>query len=266
MKALVKDYAGQQLVYVTVHYKNGNFYDEHENKISYINVLDISRDNRKNTVFCSACGELIDNKPEAIEKHWKAKAKGKDCFTCKYVREHYSRNSGKKTIKPDPNNPGMYIVTTKYPATTLYCSRSWQEPYINTESADRGCVFYECKNAQYTPFTDFFLEYPHAFDTLPTVDMLVSKRWKLTDMRSGYLVYVHPRMTTMEAFVNSKGIVTEFKLNKVHQDYNARFMWSKKYDKMIYMDNRKYFKDMPWYAVHNMSKMNSAIEKVKELF
>ena len=263
MKALVKDYLGQQLVYVTVKWKNGAFWDDIGNKINYSNIIDIARDNRKNMVVCQSCGELIKNTPEAIEKHWKEKAKGKDCLTCRHMRESYSRGDGKKTIKPDPNHLGRFIVTTKYPAT-LYCSYTWRESRINTEEADRHCTYYACKNATQSAFTDFFLAYPHVFDMLPTVDMLLQKRWKLVNMTNGYLIYTHPRMTTLEAKVNSKGVVTEFRLNRVHQDYNARFMWSKKYDKMIFMDNTNYLTSTPWYA--NNGKMQSATQKVKELF
>lgn len=264
MKALVKDYMGEQLVYIPVKYKNGLFWDDHENKIHYSNILDISRDNRKNTLVCGGCGELIKNTPEAIEKHWKDKAKEKNCLTCKHMREHYDRNFIKKTIKPDPNNPNKYIVTTKS-SSSLYCSYSWREPKINTEDADRYCMFYVCKNATRDSFTDFFLQYPHAFEMLPTVDALIQKKWKLHNTTNGYLFYTHPKMTSLEANVNSKGIVTEFKIDRVYKSNSARFMYSKKYDKVICIENSRYNATGPWY-IQNNEKMQSVIQKVKELF
>ena len=265
MKVLMRDHGAQQLVYITATYKNGKFYDEYDRAIYPKRILDIARDNRKNTVVCSNCGELIKNTPEAIEKHWKEKAKNKNCLECEYLRER-NRSLVKKTIKPDPNNENKFIVTTKTSAN-VYCGFDWREPNINSEDAERYCKHMRCKHAGRTEFTDFFLENPHAFDVLPTVDALVQKRWKLIDYTGGnYLVYAHPRMTTLTAYVNSKGVVTEFNLNKIHSDYSVNFMYSKRYDKIVFMDGTKYYLNAPWFVRENLSKMNSAIEKVKELF
>lgn len=263
MKALMKDYMGEQLVYVNVKYSKEGFIDQNNSVIRQSNILDIYRDNRKNMVVCSNCGEMIKNTPEDIDKHWMEKAKHKNCFTCQYARERSRPKLIKKTVMPDPNNEGRYIVNSKY-STEMYCNNSYGYIDINTPAADLHCAFLACQRATYRKFTDFFLEYPHAFEVLPTVDMLIEKKWKIQETSDRYLVYTNPKMKTLTACVNSKGVVVEFKVKGVSKGYNAVVMYSKKYDKIIFIDRSKYLDHTPWYA--DNSKMESAAKRIKELF
>lgn len=264
MKALIRDHNNEQLVYVNVKHNGNRFLDEEGREIAITNIIDVFRDNRTKYVRCSNCGELIKNTPEAIEAHWRVKASRKNCLQCEKMRETYSKTPIKKTFVPDAKDPDRYIVTNKY-SVNLVCSMGYRTVNINSEDAKTNCKYFRCKNATYTPISDIFTQYPHLFDTLPTVDMLIKKKWKFNGFVSNqrYISYIHPHMKTLTAFANCKGIVTQFSLKIGSRCYS--FMYSKKYDNFVYMGVSQYSFDFP-YEVRNASKSTSAFAKVKELF
>ena len=264
MKALIRDYDGQQFVYINVKHNGKSFVDEKGQDIYLSSIVDVFRDNRSKYVRCSNCGELIKNTPEAIEAHWRDKANKKNCLQCNKMAETYEKTPIKKTYVPDPQNPTRYIVTNKY-AVKLVCRSGYYSRTIGTDAANESCKFLACKFASYQPINDIFTEYPHPFDTLPTVDMLLQKRWKLVgfERMNNYIAYSHPSLKSLQAHVNSKGIVSYFTLKVGSRDWC--FMYSKRYDKHLYFDGVTYYKDFP-YEVRNASKSASAFAKAKELF
>lgn len=265
MKALlVVNYNGEQLSYETVTYdpKTG-FKDANGNTVWAWHILDISRDTRSKYVKCSSCGELIKNTPEAIEAHKTKQSSQKDCLSCSKAKEGYGKELIKKTYVPDPNNPGMLISTVKS-RVELRCDISWKSIYH--EDSERMCKYMQCTHATYQPFSDWFTEYPHAFEVLPTVDMLLEKKWKLDHVVDGGIVYHHPRMTTLEALVNTKGVVTEFRVTGLRNGSVARMRYSKKYDLCFFAGTalRGYTLSHPYSLPDN--KYESALPKIKELF
>ncbi len=264
MKALMRDWNGQQFVYINVKHDGVYFIDENGNKITTSEIIDIFRDNRSKYVRCSNCGELVKNTPEAIEAHWRAKADKKNCLQCNKMSETYDKTPIKKTYVPDPLDPSKYIVTNKY-ATKLICRAGYYSRTIGTEAANENCKYLRCKSASYSSIEDIFTKCPHPFDTLPTVDMLLKKKWKLVGFERGnrYIAYAHPSLKSLEAHVNSKGIVSYFTLKVGNRHWC--FMYSKRYDKHFYFDGAHYYVDFP-NEVRNASKSASAFAKVKELF
>lgn len=264
MQALIRDYNGEQFVYVPVKYKNKRFETASGEIISETNIIDVLRDNRSQYVICSYCGAMIKNTPEAIEAHIKEKEQQRDCFKCSHMKTGCSlKGSHKKTFKPDPNNPGNYIVKETW-STNCYCGFIWRSPDINSEVAEAECKYHQCRNAAMENFTDTFLKYPGLFNVLPTVDMLLQKRWKFEGISGDYIIYHHSRMTTLKAYANSKGIVSHFGIQGLSGSF-YRLMYSKKYDKLFnFGGNSKYKTSLPYNLT--AEKRDSALAKIKELF
>lgn len=257
MRALLKNYKDEQFVYVNVTYEDNRFYTAEGERLMETNIVDVARDNRNKYVKCSACGELVKNTPESIAAHKEERAKQKNCLKCPYVREGYGKGTVKTSYAEDPNNPGKYIVKKKY-SVGLCCGANYRQPTINTQEADDYCTYYACQNADMIEISDNFTKYPNMFEVLPTVDMLIQKRWKFEMLADKYMIYHHPTMTTLKAFVNSKGIVYHFNIGGFYA------MYSKKYDKLFYCGGDKYSTRFPYNL--NDSKKVSAAAKIKELF
>jgi hypothetical protein len=200
---------------------------------------------------------MVKNTPEAIAVQKEERASQNNCLKCSSIKEGYGAEKLKVSYTEDPNNPGKYIVKKKY-CSELYCDVNYRRPPINTEEADSCCKYYACRNADMIEFSDTFTKYPNLFEILPTVDMLIQKKWKLEIRYDTYATYHHPTMTTLKAHVNSKGIVTHFEI----VGYNA--MYSKKYDTMFYCGGSKYSTRFP--SNLNENKKLSATTKIKELF
>ena len=265
MKALLTQYGTEQLVYVNVTYdaKRG-FVDPDGNQIHAWKILDISRDSRLNSVVCGSCKTLVKNTPEAIEAHKQSQRDKKDCLQCSEVREMYDREFLKKSYTPDPKNPGKYISTVKN-RVGLKCNSSWYD--IHDERTEHYCKYLRCTHADYTPFSDWFVQHPHAFEVLPTVDMLVQKKWKLDFVTDRCIQYSHSRMTTLKAVVNTKGVVEEFNMHGLIGNNMARMRYSKKYDQCYFSAAnaiKGYVVSVPTTIPSN--KYQSALSKIKELF
>lgn len=266
MKALLRSYNGESLVYVDVKFANNKFYFKDDKTLDYRitewNIIDVAYDNRDKYVICSNCGKMIKNTPEAIEDHWKEEENKKNCMKCRHCIEKYPDRPFKKSYEYDPETQ-MYIATSKY-TVNLVCNAAYHYRTINTALADENCIYLKCKNASKIQISDMFTEYPHAFNILPTVDMLVGKRWKFVEVErlSGHLIYCHPSMKTLKAYVNNKGIISYFQLRT--GDSISTFMYSSKYDKVFYRAGERYGKEHPWNL--SESRRESAFNKVKELF
>ena len=264
MQALVKDYNGEQFVYIPVKYTKVGFYTLKDERIYETNIVDISRDNRSQYVICSHCGAMIKNTPEAIEAHKAEQEKKRDCFTCKHMKTGFISNSNRKRkFKPALNNPGNYIIKETW-STNCYCDYVWRNPDINSEEAKSHCKYCQCRHAEMTSFTDTFLKYPGLFNVLPTVDMLLQKNWKFEYIMGDYITYHHPRMTTLKAYVNSKGIVTQFCASDT-TGTNYKLMYSKKYNQLFFLGgNNKYKISVPYNLIGD--RRDSIFIKIKELF
>jgi len=262
MKVLLRNLNGEHFVCTDVEYNYKGFHTKSGQKINEVDIVEIFRDTRSNYVLCDICGELVKNTPEAIEAHWKAKAKEKNCLTCDNCCEGYDKKQVKKTYKADEENPGKYIstVTTRM---SLHCNYTYPRQEINTQEADRYCKYYRCRDAERHTVNDFFIKFPHPFEDLPTCDMLVQKKWKIEKIYGGYIYYHHPKMKTLKAAVSNKGIVDHFIVHDTSRSGVVRAVYSKKYDKLFFMKNGIYKTsnfDVP------ADRKESCLQKIKELF
>ena len=257
MKVLMWQHNGENLVCVDLEYTKTGWKDKDGNKVQETNIADIFRDTRKNYVICSACGKLVKNTPQDIEDHWKERASQKNCLICNELREGYRKKEIKRTYKQDPENPNKYISTYKY-SVELSCSYNGN---INDENVvETYCKYLKCKNSDKYEVDDFFTKYPHAFGTLVTVDKLVENKWVHDSVYRNRIRYHHPKMSTLKADVNEKGIVCGFYLTS--NSYEA--IYSEKYDKLFFKNNGR-------YCIRNVfgineDRLESYTNKIKELF
>jgi len=262
MKVLLRNFNGEHFACVDVEYCDKGFVTKSGNRICETDIVEVFRDTRTKHVICSVCGELVKNTPEAIEAHWTSKAKAKNCLTCSNCAENYGKEMIKKTYKADEANPGKYIstVTTRM---SLYCNIGYIRNSINTEEADAYCKYYRCKTAEYNEIKDFFTKFPHPFDNLPTCDMLTQKKWKIEKIYCDFIYYHHPKMKTLKAVVNNKGIVDHFIVYDTERTGTIRAVYSEKYDELFFM-NHGCYKTVNFNIPSD--RKESCLQKIKELF
>lgn len=262
MKVLLRNYNGEHFVCADVDYSAKGFSLKDGTPVLETDIIEVFRDTRSKYVICDVCGELVKNTPEAIEAHWKEKANEKNCLTCSNCTENYDRRQIKKTYKPDPENHERYISTV-LTSMTLSCNYSYPRQRVNTTEADAHCKYYRCKRASYNEVSDFFTKFPHPFDEFPTCDMLAQKKWKIECISGDYVYYYHPKMKTLKAIVNNKGIVDRFVVMDTSRTGTICAMYSKKYDKLFFIRRGNYMavcSDVP------ADRKDSCLQKIKELF
>lgn len=265
MKVLVRKIGSEQFVYKDVNYENCVFKTKEGIEISETNIIHIVKDNRKNKVRCRGCGALIKNTPEAIEAHFREMEKDKNCLKCSSVVEGYSKTETSCKYKPHPTIPGKYVCDHKYVAE-LYCRANgrYSQQLINTPEAESICKYLKCRTNGVAEIAgDFFIDYPGAFTVFPTVDKLVENGWIFESVSRDCAIYHHKRMTTLKAYVNSKGIVHCFRAWYKRSEY-IDMVYSDKYDKIFYMLNRGKYSTT--YRDIDSSKADSYAKRIKELY
>lgn len=263
MKALLRKFDNDCFVYTDVVYECGSFKTPDGRIVNENGIIHIVKDNRKNKVRCKGCGDLIKNTPEDIEAHFKEREDKKNCLTCSHVKESYRKASIGRKYKPHPTEEGQYICEHQY-KTDLYCSHGGGTRLINTTESDEKCKYLMCRKMGVTEVTnDFFLDYPGAFTTFPTVDKLIEKNWIFESMNSNFIVYHHKRMTTLKAIVNNKGIINNFRACYKHSDA-VDIVYSDKYEKAFYLVGGKY--STGHCSDLTQAKAESYIAKIKELY
>ena len=145
MKVLLRIYNGEPFVWKKAEMKNATQFTLEDGSIaSQIDIVSISRDNRKKFVICSACGAIIKNTPEAIKEHSLRGTISATCFGCKYMREN---NSKQLSAKYTPQEDGSYIINTKK-NVKLSCGYSYRYFDINSQNARDICMYKNCATAE----------------------------------------------------------------------------------------------------------------------
>ena len=95
MEILLRKYENKRYVWVEATWKNRTYIINDpifgESEIEPIQILSVRNDTRSNLVECAYCGALIENNPEAIEKHYADEEAKMDCTKCKYMRIYGDR-------------------------------------------------------------------------------------------------------------------------------------------------------------------------------
>lgn len=237
MRVLLRNYNGEQYVWKKAEVKDTTkFTLEDGRDVSQIDIVSISRDNRKKFVKCSACGEIIRNTPEAINEHKLRGTTSSTCFGCRYMQE---RNGKQLSVKYTLQEDGSYAASVKK-KLNLICAATWNRVDINSESARECCKFKSCATAEMKVIEDVFTKYPGVFDDMITVDKILDNGF--TERREyasrGATYYKLKARNNITAVVNKLNIVDYFIID--YRNHQISVMYSKKYDKLFRTDSGVY--------------------------
>lgn len=263
MKILIRRLDDKYYVWKDATWREGCYYINHQNRelnIHQTEILAVKEDEREGKVICKNCGAIIDNNPEAIEKHFATQEASRNCLTCDSVATYGDRENCKTTYTKNEN--GTYHQCTTYD-TKLRCKLSmWNYVDINSREAKTICKFNQCRQRGVNKATDFFMEHPGAFDTQLTVDFLLQKGFEYEGYYSGSFYYDLKLRGALKACVNEMGVVDHFVVK--HRDYAYSAYYSDKYDKLFFENHYTYSESTPG----NMSdtKHKNAKDKIAALY
>ena len=221
-------------------------------KIDEAAIVSIEDDDRKKYVRCVACNEIILNTKKAIEAHNKKCETSKTCLTCNYLRRGSTALKNEKYVQ---NDDGTYMLTTKMQCK-LFCGLRYSSLDINSKDARRTCKYAGCKSTVPVPIEDTFTKFPEAFNQVATVDALDPKNWTFDNAKSN-IFYKAKRTYNLLAEINEFGIIKCFVY--MYRGYSYRFVYSKKYDKIFWMQYGNYREKSP------ISMLSSRAENIKKL-
>lgn len=238
MKALLRNFENE--VYVTKELellKNGT-YQYKGNNIPETNILAILESSKKGFVQCSSCGETIINTKAAIKEHIERSKSKNGCLSCINLQATKSYN---RKVKYAENEDGTFHRVTN-DDVTLTCGYSWHYPSIKDESRIKNCKYRNCTELSISGFNGFFDQYPNAFDDMITVDAL---KFRSVRTYNGYTIFDLRCRGNIRAYVNGKGIVDHFEINRRYNSRNVYY--SKKYNKFFYGNCGNYIEMKPDY-------------------
>ena len=263
MRILIRSYDGNEYVWKDAIFKDDKYYITENGLDAWIREIDIAavQDHVDvNYVICKHCGEKIQNTPEAIEKHFADAEKSRDCTKCRYLAfDNNVANIQREIVK---NEDGTYHVVQKF-TSELYCNNYFKKK-INDPRANNHCPFYQHRKAGVRGVNSVFVNYPGAFDTVITSDVLIAKKFRSDGHNGRYFLYDMKSRGTIKACVNMSGIVECFLVSS-HGD-RMYFYYSEKYDKLFYTDGYKgnYIEGCPSWFREN--KFEEAHKRIKALY
>lgn len=254
MKILLREYNRAPYVWVTAKYNENQFVVNGE-KISQCRIVSVINDNRKNYIQCSCCGQTFKRGSRKFQIHKENASKPQTCFDCPYLKTENERIMASKYTMDENGNATQILERS----VRLVCGRYgyWEHPLINSEDAVCYCKKRQCADATEMEITDFFTEYPGAFDDIITVDKLLDMNIPITlkNNRSTEWEFALEDDYTIGVSVNRLGIVDHFFVWFEQECYYVYY--SKKYNE-IYWDCGQY---TPFY-LEEMD--NSTREEIKE--
>jgi hypothetical protein len=264
MKILIRRFDNEYYVWKDAKYKDNNYYINDsgvEIPVSEIVVLAVKDDNRDNKVICKHCGELIDDNPDAIEKHFASREASRNCLICDKCVPYGTKKN--LTTVYTSNGDGTYHQCINSDVR-LCCKNAgyYSEIDINSSDAAKYCQFNQCRTKGVRKFEDFFLKYPGAFDKQLTVDFLNEKGFAFETYYNGYFWYDLKLRGALQACVNEMGVIDHFVVKHRGWTYNAYY--SERYDTLFFEDYNLYSETTP----SNMSdsKHKSAKDKIAALY
>ena len=263
MQALFRKFGEKYYVWKDVTWKAGAYYitdnDGFEYDMPETSILAIRNDNRAGKVMCKYCNELIDNNPEAIEKHFADNEAKKDCMTCSKIASYMPAN-GK--VSYTSNGDGTY-KENRVQDVKLKCKMSAWETYdIHSANINSICMHTQHRRQGVTEVHDFFMQYPDAFDKQITSDVLINRNYEFERHRNGFFEYDVKLRGALKACVNELGVVDHFIIT--HRDYSYVVYYSHKYDKLFFNSRDMYNENMPNRM--SESKYNNVKTRIKALY
>lgn len=264
MRILLRRDGDNEYVWKEAIYKNEQYFivtDGVELRVYDNNIAAVADHEKSGYVVCKACGEMVENTPEAIEAHYTSKENSKDCAKC----QHLSFNNNiRPTRKLVDNGDGTYHVVDEY-NSELYCRSNYYKKHMEDVDEVRECIFFACRRSGMRQSKDIFIAYPGVFDTAITVDVLTEKKYNLDGHNGSYFMYDLKSRGTIKACVNNSGIVECFQVSS--NGDRVYFYYSEKYDKLFWCGgsyNSNYEEGRPsWFRE---VKFNAALTKIRALY
>lgn len=269
MRVLLRLYGNEEFVWKEAQYAKEDFFVDGR-KVHEVNIAAVDDCDLSGYIYCVNCGERIKDEPGAFEQHCTEREKSRDCTNCEYLL--ISKNSDGPIRQIIINEDGTYTVNEMWNNSSLLCSRGYGRYRIDSNEALEMCKYTYCRKYGARQSNNLFERYPNAFDTVITVDALQEKKFKFDHLTDNYrnagiedksfFLYDMKSRGTIKACVNHLGIVECFKVISRESEYY--FHYSEKYDKLFYVDGRKYCEGCPCYVTDR--KFNELYKKVKELY
>lgn len=209
-------------------------------------------------VVCQHCGEIIENTPEAIEAHFAAMEKKKDCINC----DNLVFDNKPKIIEREAEKIGSIYRVTQTMDTRLYCKMGWNTNDIDSSNAKSNCKYLACRKKGVKTFDDIFHRYPGVFDSVITVEALKAKNLRYDGFNGRYFIYDMKSRGTIKACVNEAGVVECFLVSS--NGNRIYYCYSEKYDKLFYINGSKYLEGCPYWF--RDTKFEEAHKKIKALY
>ena len=263
MEVLLRFYHNTRYVWLPAEHINGSYYvnsEEHgREKVHQINILSVKDDNRIGYVVCGNCGEMIENTPEAIEKHYEEREALRDCLACGSLAEYGNRRDKESTYMK--NEDGTYHVTHTY-NIKLQCDYGYWSYDIDSKEAINQCPYYQCRKRGVQPINDIFVSHPEPFVKQLTVDALNKKKYQFLRYSDGYFQYDMKLRGTLKAMVNDFGIVEYFMFE--NRGWVYRLYYSDKYNKLFYADRTTYKSNI--YDIMTEAKEKQILNKIAAMY
>jgi hypothetical protein len=206
-------------------------------RINPVDIVAIDNDIRPLRRKCSLCGTIINDTTEAIEQHINIKKSSEHCMTCKHLNKEVLDSIHKSLEKNDDGTCKIIEEQT----CNLECGFSYRHPNIFDGRARASCKYANCTEETLLLIQDTHQKYPGAFDTIATVDALSS--WNFQNQEENVYIFKARKRFTLTATVNQYGIIKNF--TYWYDGFNYEFVYSKKYNKLFWIDryNNDYSED-----------------------
>lgn len=236
MKILLSRYNHEHYVWKDATYKDKLFYvdDKSFKESQIVSVMDFDVSNK---IQCSICGkEFIKDSPE-WQQHITQTFDINRCANCRHVKEMNVLHQPKVCKQLDY---GKFDIAHQY-VSELKCGRtSWYSPdSILSNNAKTQCIYNQCVKAKPIELSNFFTQYPGAFDSMITIDQIVKGKYaKIYNNYDGTISIKLKSKNQIYAHINNKNIVEYFEV--YYRKNHWRVFYSKKYKKFFTMNSDNY--------------------------
>lgn len=259
MKILVRSWNGKVYEWIDATFDEHAKSFKHEGyNIKETNIVSVFEDNRNAFVKCSVCGKVFKKGDPAIEAHTTRINDNSKCFDCVHLRRTNAMEISRKYELVE----GNVYKESRVCNVNLTCSASWLYTNINEEAARVGCIYNRCANANMIEFSDFFTEYPDAFERIITSERIEEVGYSEQYRCGSVHEYKLNCRNNVWAVANELGIVDHFIINYKRESYNV--CYSKKYHKLFQLNRERYTEWNP--DIMPQSSKTLILNKIAELY
>jgi hypothetical protein len=241
MKILLRNYNGKPYVWATAKYNRNDFYVD-GSRIPQDNIVSIMNDNRKKYFRCSCCGQVFRKGDRRFKTHKENAIKPETCFDCPHL---YLSGTSRVSAKYVVNKDGSFgLIETMNADLRCDNTNSWFYPSIDSCDAICKCDKRRCADATENEISDFFTQYPGAFDDILTIDRLLDENYDVSlggrNCLRNEIIFNDDNHYVISVYINSIGIVDYFSVRWLGFAWHVYY--SKKYDELFVSCDLKYQK------------------------